>query len=125
MSNKKYYDKSAMAPKIAVGAQVYIKCHRAEGPNTTGSPKFKGPYRVVKILPLNKFEPVDERSMKLTVRHWNELKFTTSDLWNKSKLSLQDDESDNGESVGTTPARKCVYNLRPRSLERNYLVLPW
>ena len=103
VSNKIYYDKSVVAPRQSVGAQVYTKCHRIEGPNKKVAAKFDGPYRVVKILPLNKFQLVHERTMKLTVCHWNKLKIIMSDLWSMDKFSLQEVDAERKNEVERTP----------------------
>ena len=76
---------------MLVGIQVYAKLHHLEGPNYKLSPLFKGPFRVSKVLPHNKFELIHESTLEKCIKHWNEIKYTTSDPWSISELEKDDE----------------------------------
>ena len=79
--NKHYHDKSTVTPVIAIGTQVYVRNHRVEEPNKKVSQKLQEPYHVLKLLLVNKYEVMCERTMETSVQHWNDLKVTTREPW--------------------------------------------
>ena len=109
---EKYY-KSAQKKQIVIGTKVYVLKMIREGPNTKVSPKFDGPFRVIEIMPNNKYKLIDEEN-KEKVAHYNNLKIVRGDSnWKIPSFQAENDpEDDNpGPSDDGLGNR---YNLRPR-----------
>ena len=113
---KRYYDRSAVNPKVSVGGQVYVKRHVPQGPNIKVSEKFMGPYRIHKILPHNKFEVISEKDLERWVVHWNHIKLVTSDPWSISELEQHANLEKNVtlDDGGSEIREPCRYPLRNR-----------
>lgn len=110
--SSKYYNNRSTIPSLKVGQQVYVLNHVLEGPNIKVSPKFRGPYRVLEVLKLNKFKLMHEITLKESIVHWNHIKVVHSEPWSSTQLKdlSNKDKIDNKIESSMTPR----YNLRRR-----------